>query len=72
MNGYETVSFDRRLQPFFTITVDDPRKDRIPLSYALLTDGREEDQKTSGKVEVLRIEHAGTYHQKFEGSQDRH
>jgi len=22
-------------------------------------------------VEVLRIEHAGTYHRKFEGSQDR-
>ena len=44
----------------------------MPLSYALLTGGREEDQKTSGKVEVLRIEHAGTYHRKFEGSQDRH
>jgi hypothetical protein len=66
------VYHDRRLQRFNTITLDCPRKDRMPLSCALFTGGREEDQKTSGKVEVLRIEHAGIYHRKFEGSQERH
>jgi hypothetical protein len=27
---------------------------------------------TATQMEVIRIEHAGTYHRKFEGSQDRH